>query len=62
MRKDTRGIYRRKGAEAWAYDIVLRGHRFCGSTGCATRREAERWIADFRAKKQAEIDQLDGHA
>lgn len=62
MRKATRGIYRRKDAEEWSFDFILRGHRFCGSTGCGSRREAERWIADYRAKKQVEIDQLAGNA
>lgn len=63
MRKaSTRGIYRRQGAEEWSFDFVCRGHRFCGSTGCTSRREAEKWIAAFRAKKQAELDQLDGKA
>lgn len=61
MRK-TRGIYRRQGAEEWSFDFVFRGNRFCGSTGCTDRREAERWIASFRTRKQAEIDQLDGKA
>lgn len=62
MRKAARGIYRRKGADEWAFDFILRGHRFCGSTGCTTRRDAEKWIAAYRARKQAEIDQLAGNA
>jgi len=60
MHKAVRGIYRRKGEDTWSYDLVVRGHRFCGSTECKERRAAERWITTFRAEKRAAIAQLDG--
>ncbi len=61
MRDTVRGIYRRKGDDEWSYDIIIRGHRFCGTTGCTEKRRAEKWITDFRAEKRAAIGQLSGH-
>lgn len=62
MRKAVRGLYRRADAEAWSYDFVIAGHRFCGSTGLASRREAEQWLIRFRAEKGTEVAQLSGLA
>lgn len=62
MRSATRGIYRRKNAEEWSYDVLILGHRFCGATGCTEKRAAEKWIAAFRAGKRAELKQLSGAA
>lgn len=56
-----RGIYRRKGDDEWSYDIVVLGHRFCGSTGCTEKRQAEKWITKFRAEKRTAIEQLSGN-
>jgi integrase len=61
MRDKVRGIYRRKGDDEWSYDVVILGHRFCGSTGCTEKRKAEVWITKFRAEKRAAIDQLSGN-
>jgi integrase len=61
MRDKVRGIYRRKGDDEWTYDIVILGHRFCGSTGCTEKRKAETWITKFRAEKRAAIEQLSGN-
>jgi integrase len=58
----VRGIYQRGGSGEWLYDLQIRGHRFCGSTGTANRREAERWIATFRTKKKAEVAEFSGAA
>lgn len=62
MHKTVRGIYRREGDDTFTYDVVIRGHRFCGSTGCTERRAAERWITTFRAEKRTAIEQLSGTA
>jgi integrase len=62
MRNTVRGIYRRKGSDEWSYDVLIRGHRFCGSTGCTEKRAAERWITRFRTDKAAAIKELSGHA
>jgi len=62
MRKAVRGLYQRGGDGAFLYDFVFRGHRFCGATGLANRRDAESWLKTFRARKAAEIEQLDGRA
>lgn len=61
MRTNTRGIFRRKGKEEWEYDVVIRGHRFCGTTHCSEKRQAEKWIVKFRANKLDSIKQLSGH-
>ena len=62
MRNSIRGIYRRKGEADWSFDIVIRGNRFCGSTGCTEKRSAEKWIVKFRASKAEAIKQLAGNA
>lgn len=56
MRKFVKGLCRRKGEAAWAFDFIVRGHRFWGSTGCTDRRAAERWLEGFKAEKKAAID------
>lgn len=61
MRNKVRGIYRRKGDDEWSYDIVILGNRFCGSTGCTEKREAERWITKFRSERRSAIEQLSGN-
>lgn len=61
MRDKVRGIYRRKGDDEWSYDVVILGNRFCGSTGCKEKRQAERWITKFRIEKRAAIKQLSGN-
>ncbi|MGZ3272428.1 MAG: tyrosine-type recombinase/integrase [Caulobacteraceae bacterium] len=35
-------VYKKKKSRLWLYDFVLKGHRFHGSTGQATRAKAER--------------------
>jgi len=36
-------VYKRPGAETYSFDFRWRGHRFHGSTGCTSKREAEKW-------------------
>lgn len=40
----VKGLYRRKDSPLWSYDFQVRGHRFCGETDTANRREAERIV------------------
>lgn len=61
MRDKVRGIYRRKGDDEWSYDVVILGNRFCGSTGCKEKRQAEKWVTTFRAQKRTAIVQLSGN-
>lgn len=49
-----------KRGENWHYDFQLRNHRFCGSTEIKERREAERWLAQFKELKLVELKELDG--
>ena len=60
MPAKVRGLTRRKGEAVWQFDFQIRGHRFCGSTGCTARRDAEKWLEDFRARKKAELTQWTG--
>lgn len=44
-------VYKRPGAETYSYDFQLGGRRFSGTTGAASKREAER--AETRARTAA---------
>lgn len=57
-----RGIYQRGGSGAWFYDFQCRGHRFCGTTGTESRREAENIVKGLRDKAKSEVPQLRGDA
>lgn len=56
----VRGLYQRSGAGEWLYDLQIRGHRFCGSTGHANRRDAEKWVTAFRRTKEADVAAFSG--
>lgn len=43
-------VYKRPGQAFYSYDFTYRRQRFSGSTGCAARREAERFEAAERAR------------
>jgi integrase len=43
-------VYKPKKSPYYQFDIQIRGHRFHGSTGCTTRREAEAFEAIEREK------------
>jgi len=58
--KRAKGIYQKHGAGDWLFDIQINGHRFSGSTHRANRREAERWIKEYREAKKSEIAEFDG--
>jgi integrase len=58
----VRGLYQRGGAGDWLYDLQIRGHRFCGSTGTANRRDAEKWLTAFRKAKASEVEEFSGDA
>lgn len=50
-------VFKRPGATVYSYDFRVRGRRFSGTTGCETKRDAERWEKAERARvKTAEID------
>lgn len=53
MSRSAKGLVKRKNREAWYYDFKLGGHRFHGSTGHASRREAEIWLKKFRQEAEA---------
>ncbi len=56
------GLFKRAGVGTWQYDFQLRGHRFFGSTGATNRRDAERWLTEFKKKKSEDGAQLAGLA
>jgi len=47
-------IYKPKGSPYYHYDFWRRGRRYCGSTECGDRREAERIERDERERVRAE--------
>jgi integrase len=53
-------VYLPKAGKTYAFDFQIRGQRFCGSTGCVTRREAEKFekLERERAKKAIESGTL----
>jgi integrase len=51
-------VYRDKRSPFYAYDFQIRGHRFYGSTGCTTRKEAERFEVDEREKARGLVKAL----
>lgn len=46
-------VYKRAGQAEYSYDFRYRGARFSGSTGCTTKREAERFEEDERKRVKA---------
>src|SRR4051794_41957065 len=46
-------VYKRGEAEAYSYEFRFRGRRFRGSTGCASRREAEAFV---RRKREETVE------
>lgn len=51
--KRETGLFKRDGAEIYEYDFRISGHRFHGSTGCTTRREAESFVRSKKAEARA---------
>lgn len=49
-----------KRGDKWHYDFKLRGNRFCGSTEIKERREAERWLSQFKEQKLIDYKELSG--
>lgn len=43
-------IYKPAKSRFWHYDFVWKGHRHHGSTGCASKRDAERYEAEQRRR------------
>lgn len=43
-------LYRPKNSPYWHFDFVFKGQRFCGSTGCTSKRAAEQYEARERQK------------
>jgi len=48
-------VFKRAGAAIYEFDFVVKGHRFCGTTGCTEQRAAERVEAERKAVARAEI-------
>lgn len=46
-------VYKRPGADTYSYDFRWAGNRFSGSTGCRTKREAERFEEAERVRVKA---------
>ena len=46
-------VYKPKGSPYYHFDFQMRGHRFCGSTGCGDRRQAEAIESDERQKARS---------
>lgn len=46
-------VYKRPGQTVYSYDFRHHGHRFSGSTGCPTKREAERFEEELKRKLKA---------
>lgn len=47
-------VYKPKGSKTYVYDFELRGRRFCGNTGAASKREAEGCERQKRAEAAEE--------
>lgn len=58
--KKVRGLYQRTPSGAWQYDFEIKGQRFTGSTKTKNRRDAERWLAEFRQEKSQDISEFSG--
>lgn len=43
-------VYKPKKSSRWQYDFQWKGERYHGSTGCTSKRDAERFEADLRRK------------
>lgn len=43
-------VYKPKKSKVFQFDYVWQGHRYHGSTGCASRRDAERFEANHKRK------------
>ena len=46
-------VYKKPNSPHYHFDFQLKGHRFYGSTGCTTRKEAEAYEAVERDKAKA---------
>ena len=43
-------VYKSAKSKHWQFDYQFKGHRYYGSTGCASKRDAERYEAEHRRK------------
>ncbi len=43
-------VYKPEKSPRWQYDFQFKGVRYSGSTGCASKRDAQRFEADYRRK------------
>lgn len=48
-------VYKRPGRAVYSYDFVHRGNRFSGSTGCKTKREAEKFEDELKRKLKTQV-------
>ena len=55
-------VYRHKGSPFYHYDFQFQGTRFCGSTGCTSRREAEAVERARREKARALLKRAPANA
>lgn len=50
-------LYKREGQALWSYDFWISNRRFSGSTGTASKREAERFVVAKRKEARRLVDQ-----
>jgi integrase len=48
-------VYRKHGSAIFSFDFIIKGHRFSGSTGCTSEREAKRFEALEREKARDQV-------
>jgi integrase len=48
-------VYKHKRSPFYQFDFQVSGRRFCGSTGCASRKDAEKFEAVEREKAKAHV-------
>jgi hypothetical protein len=48
-------VYKRPNSPHFHFDFQLRGHRFCGTTGCTTLEDAKKFEASERSKAKKKV-------
>lgn len=53
--KRETGLFKRQGADHFEYDFRVSGHRFCGTTECTARRDAEAFVRQKKIEARASL-------